>query len=69
MARQEGSSLRKLAARRESKIGPKVSGRKKTITRVTAANMTPIQKVQRQPMVVEQKPDTIGAKRGPNTVV
>jgi hypothetical protein len=30
--------------------------------------MRPIQKVHRQPMVGEQKPDMIGAKSGPKTV-
>jgi hypothetical protein len=31
--------------------------------------MVAIQNAQRHPMLVEQKPDMIGAKRGPKTVV
>lgn len=38
------------------------------MARVAAANMAAIQKVQRQPMLVEQKPLMMGANRGPKTV-
>jgi hypothetical protein len=50
-------------------MGPKVSGRKTIMMKVTPQSMRAIQKVQRQPILEEQKPETIGANSGPNTVV
>jgi hypothetical protein len=49
-------------------MGPYVSGRKGARTRVMPARMRAIQKHQRQPMVSEVKPDTMGERIGPNVV-
>jgi hypothetical protein len=50
-------------------MGAYVSGRNTAKTRVMTPKMVAIQNAQRHPMLVEQKPDMIGAKRGPKTVV
>lgn len=68
MARDDGSALRILAARRESRMGPNVSGRKAMRTRVRPASMRPIQKHQRQPMVGDVYPETMGERIGPSIV-
>lgn len=68
MARDDGSALRILAARRERRMGPNVSGRKAMRTRVRPASMRPIQKHQRQPMVGDVYPETMGERIGPRVV-
>lgn len=49
-------------------MGPYVSGRKGVRARVEPARIKAIQKVQRQPMVWEVKPETIGERMGPKVV-
>jgi hypothetical protein len=60
--------VRKWAARRVSKIGPYVSGMKRSGGRQAPAIMRPIQNVQRQPRAGETKPEMMGAKSGPTLV-
>lgn len=68
IARDEGSCLRSFWARRESRIGPYVSGRKTIRASVVPAIMKPIQKTQRQPILGPAKPEMIGDRMGPPVV-